>query len=102
MVVILEEKLRQIASAILMSAGAPEESAHAVADSLVQANLLGYDSHGVIRIPQYVRMLREQKIRPEASPRTVIDLPALAVVDGDWDFGQVIGRRAADLAIEKA
>jgi len=102
MTVISEGDLRRIAEAILMAAGAPEEPARAVADSLVQANLMGYDSHGVIRIPQYVRMLREGKIQPHARPRAVIDLPALAVVDGGWNFGQVIGRMAADLAIERA
>jgi uncharacterized oxidoreductase len=102
MILIPQEKLTQVAEAILMAAGAPEQPARAVADSLVQANLMGYDSHGVIRVPQYVRMLRQGEIRPDASPRAVVDLPALAVVDGGWGFGQVIGRMAADLAIEKA
>jgi len=102
MTLIPEEKLRQITAAILMAAGAPEQPARAVADSLVQANLLGYDTHGVLRLPQYVRQLRQGKIRPDASPEVVVDLPALAVVDGGWGFGQVIGRYAADLAIEKA
>jgi uncharacterized oxidoreductase len=101
-ILIPAEKLRQITEVILMAGGAPQTQAHVVADSLVLANLLGYDTHGVLRLPQYVRMLGQGKIRPDAAPRTVVDLPALAVVDGDWGFGQVIGRMAADLAIEKA
>lgn len=102
MIHVSPDSLRQFTESVFRAAGTPEEPARVVADALVLANLMGHDSHGVIRIPQYVRMLQDGQIRPDAQPQVVVDLPALAVVDGGWGFGQVIGRMAAALAVEKA
>jgi uncharacterized oxidoreductase len=87
---------------ILASAGVPEYEAQIVARSLVQSNLLGHDSHGVIRIPQYVNNVRTGLTTAGAAIRTVQEAPAMAVLDGGWGFGQVVARHAAELAIAKA
>ena len=58
------EELRKAGAAMLGAAGAPPEEALIVARELVEANLVGHDSHGVIRIPQYVDSMRRGEIDP--------------------------------------
>ena len=94
--------LEAAGSRIFAGAGVPEHEAQVVARSLVQSNLLGHDSHGVIRIQQYVNNVRSGLTRADAVIRTVREAPAMAVLDGGWGFGQVVARHAAELAIAKA
>ena len=53
------QTLRRVTQAIIEAAGTPPEAAQAVCESLVEANLRGHDSHGVMRVPQYVDFLRK-------------------------------------------
>jgi uncharacterized oxidoreductase len=76
--------------------------AHRVAESLVEANLMGHDSHGVIRIPQYIEMVGDGRVNPRAEPRVVRETEGTAVIDGGWQFGQVTARFAMAAAIAKA
>ena len=94
------EELRGFARRLLKAAGASPEETETVADVLVSANLAGHDSHGVIRIEQYVRMVREGRIVPGAPFEIVRRAPAAALVDGHWGFGAVIASRAMRLAME--
>lgn len=96
------DELRAFAGRVLAAAGASTEEAEIVADVLVSANLAGHDSHGVIRIEQYVRMVREGRIVPGAPFEVVRQSPAMALVDGHWGFGAVIAARATRLAMEMA
>ena len=96
------DDIRMKVSAIYVAAGATQREADVVAGLLVESNLLGHDSHGIIRVPQYVRGLEEGKIKSGAE--TVIDreTPATAVVNGNWGFGHVTATDAMEIAIEKA
>src|SRR4030095_6663322 len=95
------EKLKQISTQVFSAAGATTDEARIVSDALVNANLAGHDSHGVIRIPEYVRWM-EQKLETIGSHiRGVRESVSFAVVDGGWGFGQVIGREAMEVAIQK-
>ena len=96
------KQLTSWATQIFLAAGVPAEIAHRVAESLVESNLMGHDSHGVIRVPQYVEMLGDGRINPRAEPRVVRETASAAVVDGGWQFGQVAARHAMDLAVTKA
>ncbi len=87
---------------IFLAAGVPPEVAHTVGQSLVESNLAGHDSHGVIRVPQYLEMLGDGRINPRAEPRLVRETDSTAVVDGGWQFGQVAARQAMDVAVTKA
>jgi len=95
-------KLVEIGAVIFVSAGVPEPIARRVAGSLVLSNLLGVDSHGVIRIPQYLDEIEAGGIVPDAEPRVVRDNGALVLMDGQNAFGQIVAERAMRLAIEKA
>jgi uncharacterized oxidoreductase len=96
------EELQQFARRIVRAVGGSEEEAGIVADVLVSANLAGHDSHGVIRLEQYVRMVREGQVVPRAPCEVVTRTPATALVDGHWGFGAVIATRAMRLAMEMA
>jgi hydroxycarboxylate dehydrogenase B len=84
------------------SANIPPGEAEIVARSLVEANLRGHDSHGVLRIPQYLDFVRDGKAIPGA-PLTILDeSPALLAADAGWGLGQVQAHRLIDLLIPKA
>jgi uncharacterized oxidoreductase len=73
-----------------------------IADHLIGANLCGVDSHGVIRIPQYVQDVRDGVIQPGAPITVIRETPVSALVDCGWNFGVVGAERAADIAATKA
>ena len=95
-------RLREAVAAIFAAAGCDEEEAARIARYLVESNLTGHDSHGVIRVPRYVHWLDVGTVYAGRSIKTVIDAGAVAVLDGDHGFGQTIGEQAITLAVEKA
>lgn len=94
--------LQRIVETIFAKAGCEAGEAAAIGRHLVEANLVGHDSHGVIRVPAYVGWVKAGKLVPNRSITTVFDSGPLAVLDGNSGFGQVIGEQAVDLGIEKA
>jgi uncharacterized oxidoreductase len=100
--VFTEEQLLETTTAIFQATGAPAEEAAAVAGHLVTASVMGYDTHGVIRIPQYVGDVKRGAIVPGAPVRVERETETTAVVDGGWNFGQVAGLRAMEIAMAKA
>ena len=79
-----------------------EVEAEVVTRSMVDANRVGHDSHGVIHLPKYVRELEAGLIQPGAPTETLHESASIAVLDGNWGFGPVIATRAVELAIQKA
>src|SRR3984893_9235887 len=94
--------LTQLTTDVFAACGTPRNEAFIVADHLVAANLRGYDTHGVIRIPQYLEGVRQGVIVPGAPLTIEQDTETTGVIDCGWNFGQVGGRRAMDIAIDKA
>jgi uncharacterized oxidoreductase len=94
--------LRTLVQAIFAKAGSDEAESALIAKRLVDSNLAGHDSHGVVRVPSYVGWLKEGKIRPNAHARIVAESDAFAVIDGQSGYGQVIGGEAMAIGIKKA
>jgi uncharacterized oxidoreductase len=94
--------LRRIAAALLAGAGCGQQEAAIVADGLVEANLRGHDSHGVVNLPGYIGWLRSGGIRANQDPSVVRDDGAFLVIDGNRGLGQAIARRGMELAIPRA
>jgi uncharacterized oxidoreductase len=82
--------------------GCHSEEAHRVAASLVDANLSGHDSHGVIRVPRYLDWVRSGDIVPNQTVERIVDTPVIGVIDGRFGFGQTVAPQAVDLGINKA
>jgi LDH2 family malate/lactate/ureidoglycolate dehydrogenase len=84
------------------AAGLSAADAEQVAALMVEADLRGSDTHGVIRLPIYVRRLKAGGINKHPTIRVLQEKPAAALVDGDNGTGHLIMRYAAQTAIEKA
>lgn len=95
-------ELQAITTQIFQGAGSPEEEARLVSRYLINANLMGHDSHGVIRIPQYLTSVKQGDCVPGASPEVVQETPATVVLNANWGYGQVAATRAMEIALEKA
>jgi len=98
---IQHDRLRALIAAIFEAAGCQADEAQRIAIHLVEANLVGHDSHGVIRVPPYVQWLRAGKVLANRSLEIVFENDAIAVVDGQFGFGQSIGEQAMRLGIAK-
>jgi LDH2 family malate/lactate/ureidoglycolate dehydrogenase len=96
------DALRDCTQAIFQAAGAPAAEAVIVADSLVMADLRNVRSHGVMRVPVYLRGIERGTIVAQPEVQVVVDAGAVAVVDGGNGMGQVGAHRAMQLAIERA
>jgi len=99
---IAHEPLKRLTAAIFTAAGCHEPEAERIGHYLVEANLAGHDSHGVIRVPSYIDWLRAGKVLPNKSLKVVYENDAIAVVDGEFGFGQVLGEQVMKLGIDKS
>ncbi len=96
------EYLQDITRRLFMAVGAPDHIAAAVAEILVNANLTGHDSHGVLRIPWYLEAIEKGEIVPDAEPVVLRETASTLLVDGRRGFGHYVARWAMARAIEKA
>jgi LDH2 family malate/lactate/ureidoglycolate dehydrogenase len=94
--------LHDVARRLFVAAGTPVHIAETVAEILVNANLAGHDSHGVLRIPAYLRRIAEGQLAPAAEPERVRETAGMLLVDGHKGFGHYATRQAMAWAIEKA
>ena len=81
-------KLEGDCKTVFECAGLDAEEAQRVASSLVMSNLMGHDSHGVIRLVQYVQALEDEIVKAGRRIEVIREAEASAVVDGGWGFGQ--------------
>jgi len=95
-------QLVEFVAAIMQGAGCSEGEARTVARRLVDSNLVGHDSHGVLRVGKYLEWVRDGTLKPNASPTIVFDSDTIAIVDGNRGFGQVIGEFSTKFGISKA
>ena len=96
------EFLIDLTRRIFQAVGSNDAEAEVVAQRLVNANLSGHDSHGVIRIPTYINWIREDKTLLNQTIDIETDNGSMVVVDGKFGLGQSIGQQAMQLGIERA
>lgn len=101
MVTIKLANLIDFVAAVFHKAGSSQEEARRIATYLSTANLTGHDSHGVIRVPVYIRWTKAGNVMPNQTAEIVVDTPSFAVVDGKFGFGQTVAPVAVKLGIDK-
>lgn len=101
-VTVLAGPLREFVTQLFIKEDMPPDEAAIMADHLVEADLRGVYSHGVIRVEPYILRLRAAGMNPRPNIRVVRETAGTAVVDGDNGAGQVVGVRAMEIAIRKA
>ena len=95
-------RLVELVTAIMHAAGCNRDEAAAIARRLVDANLVGHDSHGVLRVSRYLDWMRKDWVRANQAPSVVFENDTAAIVDGNRGFGQVVGEFAGKLGTSKA
>jgi LDH2 family malate/lactate/ureidoglycolate dehydrogenase len=95
-------ELSGLVQACFSRVGLTEDDAAAVAEVLVDANLRGTDSHGVGRVPVYLRRVHEGLARGADAMTTSADAGALVRLDAAHGLGPAVGVRAVDLAASRA
>jgi LDH2 family malate/lactate/ureidoglycolate dehydrogenase len=96
------QALADFTVAIFRAAGLPTDYARSEADMLLWANLRGIDSHGVLRIPWYIKLIDDGDIVPNAVPELVSETPATALIDAHRAPGPVATMAGVDKAVAKA
>lgn len=102
MQVVAAAKLVSLVSAIMRAAGCNETEAGTIARRLVDSNLVGHDSHGVLRVGKYLEWMRNGWVKANQTPTIVFESDAIGIVDGNRGFGQVVGEFAGRLGTQKA
>ena len=95
-------ELLELVTAVFRRAGMNRDDAHLLADSLVDADLGGVHSHGVLRVPEYVAKLTAAGVDPRGRPEVVRDNGACLVVDGNNSMGQIGTHFAMERVLERA
>ncbi len=101
-VVFSSAALVRVACAIVERGGSEPGEAQLVAENLVLANASGHASHGVGMLPRYVDSLLEGGLVPNRHVRVELDTGALLRLDAGSGYGQVAGREAMALGVERA
>jgi LDH2 family malate/lactate/ureidoglycolate dehydrogenase len=96
------ERLERWVCRIFRSEGLSDEHAQTVAKVLVWANLRGMDTHGVLRVPSYVRFIRAGDLNPRPALAARNETAACVLLDADRAAGPIAMTRAAELAMQKA
>jgi len=94
--------LKALARDIFIGSGLPPDDAELVADALVTADLRGTNSHGMIRLPFYVKRLLDGGTKAKPDIRVLVEGPSYALVDGDNGMGQVVAAYSMRMTIGKA
>lgn len=94
--------LTDLVQRIFTAAGAPDDIAATVAVSLVNSDLVGHESHGVVRVRQYLDAIRKGDIAPATRPTVVHEQASVITVDAHRGFGQVAARFTMERALALA
>lgn len=96
------QDLTQACRRLLVKVGVPEDQAREIADVIVEADLRGIESHGVLRLPAYVHRVRAGTLTARTELKLLRERTASLLFDAQHGFGQVAGIRAMQQAIERA
>jgi LDH2 family malate/lactate/ureidoglycolate dehydrogenase len=100
--IVRHETLMVFCTDVFEKLGVPHEEALIAADAIVGSNLRGVDTHGVIRMLVYSAKLKQGFINPKPNLRPLRETAGTALIDGSNGFGQIVGYRAMQIAIQKA
>ena len=90
--------IRLLVKNILIYHGTPDDIADVVSDSLTQAEGKGVLSHGIMRLPSYLGLIREQVLDNRARPEITRLGASSLIVDGRYGFGMFLGHEVVRAA----
>jgi L-lactate dehydrogenase len=95
-------ELTAFAHALLTQVGLPSDKAQAVAEVLVEGDLLGHTTHGLALLPSYLGELESGSMRKDGAPLVVADFPAALTWDGQRLPGPWLTLQAMEVAMQRA
>lgn len=102
-IMVQHDVLEKFITELFKKAGMGDEAAAITSNSLVKTNLWGVDSHGVLRVPVYIKRVQKGAINPEPEIKAVLDGNGpIALLDGDGGMGFVLGMAGMEKAQEQA
>jgi uncharacterized oxidoreductase len=96
------QPLRDFGYALFEAAGVPADQARIATDHLVESNLMGHDSHGMLHAAGYIRGLQSGAIQPVGKQKIIRETPVSAVIDANRSFGIVLTYEAMRMAVTRA
>jgi LDH2 family malate/lactate/ureidoglycolate dehydrogenase len=96
------DRLIEFSSKVYQSIGVSKEDASFAADTLVQADLWGHQSHGVLRLAWYYARLKSGAMKPQTNIKTIVDAGAIGMIDGQDGLGPMVARAATLQACDRA
>ncbi len=96
------ELLERFCRDVFIGFGFSTQEAQTISDVLLQSDLFGIESHGMQRMVRYHKGIERGLIKVESKPEVVFETPVSAVLDGNHGMGQLIGKTAMEMAIQKA
>jgi LDH2 family malate/lactate/ureidoglycolate dehydrogenase len=96
------EALENFCEGVFRKVGVPADAAGIASKNLVEADLRGVYSHGVVRLPIYIKRIQDGGTNARANVKAVRETRTTAVVNGDNGLGHYVGVRAMQMAIDKA
>jgi len=94
--------LREFSVSVLRKMTVPPEDAEIVAAALIDAELSGLDTHGAIRLPQYVSLIKEGTVNPRSEVKVIRESSFHTLLDNDFGLGFLGSVKAVNLCMEKA
>lgn len=95
-------EVQKLSDAIFESMGCTPEDARQVTSVLLRADLRGIKTHGLVRLKEYYRLYKMGKLKPGARIKMLHETPSTALLDAGKGFGMVAGKKAMEIAVEKA
>ena len=86
----------------LLAVGVPEADAAIAAKQMIEADLTGFDAHGIFRLSAYIAQLKSGRVKAKANIKVLQRAPSTALIDGDDGIGHLVMTYATNLAIELA
>ncbi len=96
------DELRALVARLFTAAGLHQEAAGRVAAGLVEADLEGMSSHGVMLADMYLDRIRHGSVATRAEGAVISDRDSAVVLDAGHALGQLTGEQAMALAVERA
>ncbi len=96
------DQLQELVARLFVAAGLSMQAARTVSGGLVDADLEGVSSHGVMLTDMYIERIRNGSISMKETVEIVSDRAGAVVLDSAHSLGQLTGDQAMDIAVERA
>lgn len=94
--------LKELCNIVFENFGFNSEDSKIITDVLLLSDLYGTESHGIQRLVKYYSEIKQGLIKVDSKPEIIKETPVSAILDGHASMGQLTGRKAMKMAIEKA